>query len=307
MILGRDLKAGTINKVPQDIQTTRDLTTRYLEQKMPSTDSWLYKKTGFLDRPAWQKVVKADQKALDEVGKLAPTATSAGALVRDLKSYDLNKVPADIKQTQAATTDYFTKKMSSPNSLLYRATNILDSRVGQIAVKGAQNVLDAAPAVLQSGNLVRDLWKGNSGQVGQDIKQTQAAMTDYLTKKMPTTDSWLYKNTNFLDQPGWQKTVRGAQNALDATPTAANSIVLAKDIATLRVDKLAGDIKNTRAAMTDYFSANLPPDNWAYKALDTRAGQAAVKVSEGVLNATSKASEAASSVIQTVERFASFL
>jgi hypothetical protein len=141
--LKEDVKSGNVSQVPQSINDTREATTRYLEQKMPTTDSWLYKKTNFVDNPAVQKIVKVDQRTLDEVGKVAPVTTSAGTLSRDAFSGRIDKLPGDIKDSRQAMTDYFAQKMPSTNSVLYKSTNLVDNPKMQSIVKVDQRVLTA--------------------------------------------------------------------------------------------------------------------------------------------------------------------
>ena len=138
-----NVRSGNVSQLPQSVKDTREATTRYLEQKMPSTDSWLYKKTNFIDNPAVQKIVKVDQKALDEVGKIAPVTTSAGTLARDVASGQVDKLPGDIKDSRQAMTDYFSQKIPSTNSGLYKATNFVDSSKVQSFIRIDQKVLTA--------------------------------------------------------------------------------------------------------------------------------------------------------------------
>ena len=138
-----DVKSRSVSQVPQSIKDTREVTTRYLEQKMPSTDSWLYRKTNFVDNPAIQKIVKLDQKALDEVGKIAPVTTSAGTLSRDVFSGQIDKLPGDVKSSRQAMTDYFAEKMPSTSSALYKGTNFIDKPSIQRFIKVDQRVLTA--------------------------------------------------------------------------------------------------------------------------------------------------------------------
>jgi uncharacterized protein YjbJ (UPF0337 family) len=286
-----------VSQLPQSIKDTRETTTRYLEQKMPSTDSWLYKKTNFVDNPAVHKIVRVDQKALDEVGKIAPVTTSAGTLARDVASGQVDKLPGDIKESRQAMTDYFSQKMPSTNSALYKGTNFVDNSKVQTFIKADEKVLNEAgkiaPVTTSAGTLARDVVSGQLDKLPGDVKDTRETTTRYLEQKMPSTDSWLYKKTNFVDNPAVQKIVRVDQKALDEVgkiaPVTTSAGTLARDVASGQVDKLPGDIKESRQAMTDYFSQEMPSTNSTlYKGtnfVDNSKVQGLIKIDQKVLTA----------------------
>jgi hypothetical protein len=74
----------------------------------------------------------------------------------------------------------------TPGSALYKATDWVDnSQAGRVAVQRAQQILNAAPAIGDAAALAKDVWTGNYGNLGQDIKQTQADTTNYFQQYPP--------------------------------------------------------------------------------------------------------------------------
>jgi hypothetical protein len=145
-------------------------------------------------------------------------------LAKDVSS-NPGQLGQDIKQTQAATTNALVPYMK-PGSTLYNNTNWIDSGAGQSAVRGAQQVLNVAPAVGNAVALSKDIATGQLGNMGQDIKQTQAATTNALTPYMMP-GSALYKATDVIDTAGGQLTVRAANGVLSTAsklPSWLNSV-----------------------------------------------------------------------------------
>ena len=315
--LKSDTSAKGITNVPQDIKATQQAVGTFIESKMPSTDSWLYKNTGFVDSAAAQKLVKPSQTALTEAGKIAPTASTTGTLIRDMAGLKVDKVPQDIAKSQAAMTDYFAQKMPNTDSLLYKATGFVDNPTVQKVAKFDQAALTEvgkiAPTVSTAGTLARDVAGFKVDKLPQDIVKSQAAMTDYFTQKMPSTDSWLYKNTNFIDNPTVQKIAKVDQAALTEVgkiaPVSTSAGGLARDVASLQVTKLPQDIVDTRKAMTTYFTDKMPStDSWLYKStniLDKPIVQKFVKADEAMLDSVAKLAPSANKATGFIDTFKS--
>jgi len=151
-----------------------------------------------------------------KVGNPSPAVTEAVAVVQDIRNGNVGQLPQDIKQTQATTTTYLEGKMTSPNTALYKATDVLDKPAGQAVVKGAQEILNVAPVIGNAVGLAKDV-AANPGNLGSDIKQTQTATTNYLATYMAP-NSALYKATDVLDKPAVQAVVKGAQGVLNEAP-----------------------------------------------------------------------------------------
>lgn len=223
--LARDMMKFQVDKVPQDVAGTQSAMTKYFEQKMPTTDSWLYKATGVLDKPAIQKFISADQKVLSETAKVAPVAATTGTLIRDIAGRNIDKLPEDITKARAAMTTYFTDKMPTTDSWLYKSTSFIDNPTMQKFIKADERALDGlakvAPSMTSAGALARDIATGHVTKIPEDITKTRTAMTNYFAEKMPTTDSWLYKNTSVLDTPIVQRFVKANDAMLNAVEKTA--------------------------------------------------------------------------------------
>jgi hypothetical protein len=209
-------------------------------------------------------------------------------LAKDVSS-NPGQLGQDIKQTQAATTNALVPYMK-PGSTLYNNTNWIDSGAGQSAVRGAQQVLNVAPAVGNAVALSKDIATGQLGNMGQDIKQTQAATTNALVPYMKP-GSTLYNNTNWIDSGAGQTAVKGAQQVLNVAPAVGNAVTLSKDIATGQLGNMGQDIKQTQAATTNALTPYMMPGSALYKAtdvIDTAGGQLTVRAANGVLSTASK-------------------
>lgn len=267
--VSREVKGRQIDKIPMAVKEARKSTTEYFTEKMgpdPSKSQW-YGKTEWMDKPGVQRVLKVNEKILNEVDRAAPAAKSLGSIARSMKLKQVDKVPADIKQARAATTEYLTEKMGNDpgKSKLYKATDWVDrpgmKKVLQANEKVLGEVEKAAPAVTSLGSLARSLRDPNRwDKVQKATAEARKQTTDYFAGQMgddPSKSKW-YQSTNWMDKPGAQKPLQRIEKGLDILEKdklIGGGLSATAHIRRMELSKLQEDFGNLRRGASEDLKA----------------------------------------------------